>query len=191
MKERTEFLTRFRDLEVRWNLDGTTLSGILLRANEQLIEEILDETPFDIGNYHRDGRSNHQYIYDLIEGRVLEDIMVMWFSAGGKKAVRIGADANNKIQRTNAKRIKSTFDLEVDGKVVEIQFSNEPRTEFHIKEYKRIKNSGDLIYFIIKPQDKYFVISKDDFNTLTPEYNNAWKKNCYVFRPKTFYSMNS
>ena len=48
MKERLDFLTRFKDISERWNLSEKKVFKILEKATFQLCDEICDETPFEI-----------------------------------------------------------------------------------------------------------------------------------------------
>ncbi len=193
MRKRSEFLTRYRDKETSWGIQGATLSGILVSANCQLIDEILDPTPFSISKYHRDSRTDHQYLYDLIDGRVVEDLVVEWLKTKGRTTHRVGTDADNVIHRKDSKKITSVFDLfdEEFGKI-EIQMSKQLRNIYHVKENKgkKLILEGGQIYFIIMENDTYFIVKPKDLYNVEIKHNPAWNKRCYWIEPKDFFQMN-
>ncbi|TET56938.1 MAG: hypothetical protein E3J52_11105 [Promethearchaeota archaeon] len=192
MRKRTEFLSRYRDKELSWSIPGATLSGVLIAANQQLIDEILDPTPFNISSYHRDSRSDHQYIYDLIDGRVIEDLLVAWFEAAGRKVYRSGSDADNIIHRGSGKKITSNFDLtDEEFNKIEVQMSKQSRKTYHVKENKgkRLMTKGGQIYFIILEDDTYFIVKPEDLIGVPVKFNPAWRKNCYWLEPNKYYNM--
>lgn len=189
------FLERYRCKEWEWGIDGATLSGILIGADAQLLDELLDPTPFEISDYHRDNRSNEKYIYDLINGRVVERMVASWLESQGRRIKFIGSDKDGKIERSKGSRITTQFDLLDIGngapRKIEIQMSSQVRDVYHIKDYKGkriIKQDGE-VFFIIEPNNKYFVVSKDDLLTASLHYNPAWRKNCYVIVPAEYHDM--
>ena len=192
MRKRSEFLSRYRNKEQAWNINGATLSGILINANCQLIEELLDMTPFTISNYHRDSRTDHQYIYDLLDGRIIEDLIIEWLKTKGRKVKRAGTDANGIIHRNKGKKITSDFDLfDTEIGKIEIQMSNQLRKIYHVKEYKgkRLLNEGGQLYFIILVNNTYFIIKTEDLKGLDIKYNPAWSKKCFWIETDNFFNM--
>jgi len=193
MTERVDYLTKYHHLAYDWGIHPPTLSGILIDALNQLVDEMLDDTPFDISTYHRDGRNDHQYIYDLIDGRIIERALTSWFANKKRKVVRCGSDADDKIVRTKGERITSVLDL-IDletGEKIDAQMSTEVRKEYHIKKNKgdRIIKEGGSVMFIILPTNEYFIVRKEELNRCELVYNPAWRKECYVIIPKQYYKM--
>ena len=71
----------------------------------KLLDELADDTPWNLNKFFRDKRSNEQYLYDLLEGQIIEELLVQWFLERGHNAQRIGTDANGKIVRNGQAQI--------------------------------------------------------------------------------------
>ena len=143
------------------------IKTLLKRYTILLQEELLDTTPMKLSPHFRDNRTTEEYIYDLLDGRIMEELICLWFIENGHTAYRAGSDADDKIQRSNPKRITTKADLVVDGKALEIQISRAgKRSSYDIKKSKgdRILKGLNTLMFIV--DDKYFLIKKEDIAAL-------------------------
>ncbi len=146
--------------------------------------------------YMRDRRTPEEYIRDIIEGWLVEDLILqVWLTERLKelfpkkeypnfKIVSTGADANRKIRFT-AKSIRQNvtteadFELEIQGKTkfIELQFSRKERGSYDMKEgkVKRAAKNNSLFLWYIQPSDTYFFVDPNWLmNNKEPKVNFLW-----------------
>ena len=185
MAERIAYSQKYKGINKRWGLPTRQTNQIIRAAEGQLIDEILDDTPLRISNWFRDKRTDHEYYYDLIEGRIIEDLLVLWFKTKGFEAVRMGTDADNKIERSKGKKITTSPDLLVNNKLVEVQVSRQGRRhKYHIKDNKakKVWSGESVLMFVV--DDDYLVVLPETIDPADMEYNMLWGgKKCYCVRP--------
>lgn len=175
------YYEKYKELYRRWKLDKAEVDKILDRAFNQLIEELIDSTPWELSYYYKDVRTYDEYVYDLIEGRLFEDLLILWYQNNGNIAKRVGSDANNHIIRDSANRISTDADLEVNGELIEVQVSrNGKRGNYHIKKNKgdKILEGINKLMFVVG--DEYFMVGADEISK-APTIKNPYfgGKLCY------------
>ena len=172
---------KYHDIHIKWSIDEKEVLKILDDAFELLIEELIDPTPWDLHKSLRDRRTNDEYLYDLIEGRLFEDLLVLWYRSRGHSAKRAGFDADDKVIRSGWTKTTTHADLEVDGKLVEVQVSRQGRRDkYHVKKYKgdRILKGFNTLQFIVG--DEYFLIGRAEIAKAPVIRNPCFGgKDCY------------
>lgn len=175
------YYEKYIGIHKRWKLNELEVKEILDRAFVQLIEELADDTPWNLHKGFRDIRTNDEYVYDIIEGRLFEDLLVLWYQSRGNVAKRRGFDSDNRIIRDNKTRITTGADLEVNGKLVEVQVSRSgKRNKYHIKKNKgnRILNGENVLQFIV--EDEYFMVGQKEIAEASIIRNPCYGgKECY------------
>lgn len=181
MTTRVAYTDKYKDIHKDWGLDKRKVNKVLKRAMEQLVNELLDNTPWTLHKGYRDNRTDHEYLFDLLNGRVIEDLIVLWFESRGAKAERVGTDCDNVVVRDNKRRIKSSPDLLVDGKRVEIQVSRGGKRKFYnVKKRKgeSILAGNNTLMFIV--DNEFFVVDAKVLAGCEVKANGAWgNKECY------------
>jgi len=175
------FYEKYKNIYKDWSIDKDEVKKILDTSVLRLVNELLDETPWTLNRFFRDTRTNEEYLYDLIEGTLFEELLVLWYRTNGHTAKRIGSDADNKIIRSGKTKITTSADLEVDGKLVEVQVSRQGvRDKYHIKLSKgnRILKGLNTLIFIVN--NNYFIVGKEEI-TKAPIIRNPCfgGKECY------------
>lgn len=175
------YYEKYHDIHTRWGLDGLAVKSILDKAFNKLIDEIVDLTPWNLHNSLRDCRTNDEYLCDLLEGRLFEDLLVLWYQTNGHRAKRIGFDCDDKVFRSGWTKTNTYADLEVDGKLIEVQVSRGgKRAKYHIKKYKgdRILAEVNTLQFIVG--DEYFLVGAKDIAKASLVRNQCYGgKECY------------
>jgi hypothetical protein len=176
------YYEKYIDTHKNWGLSELEVKKILDNAFIQLIEELIDDTPWTISKYYKDNRTNDDYVYDLIEGRVIEDLLVLWYQTNGNQAKRVGSDCDNRIVRSGKAKITTSADLEVNGELVEVQVSRQgKRNNYHIKKNKgnRILKGLNTLMFVV--DNDYFIVDKELLIQCPIEKNYLWGgKETYV-----------
>lgn len=169
------YYEKYQDIHERWSICESEVKKILDSAFTQLIEELLDDTPWELHKSFKDTRTNDAYVYDLIDGRLFEDLLVLWYQSRGNQAKRVGFDSDNKIIRSGWTKTITSADLEVNGKLVEVQVSRQgKRSKYHIKKIKgdRILKGINTLQFVVN--DEYFIVNKELLCKCSLEKNLAW-----------------
>lgn len=183
MKQRIAFSSKYKDLYKQWGLPKHKMDHIICKKEQQLVNEILDNEAFVISNYYRDNRNDHEYVYDILEGRLIEELLVLFFTAKDLKVKRAGSDADDKIHRNKGEKITTKPDLIVNGIHIEVQFSSMGRREYyHIKKGKgnRVLRGQNIVMIVV--DDDYIIITKDNLSGCPVKPNPAWfGKECYWF----------
>jgi len=185
-KERIAFSTKYKDLHKQWNLPRNKVNKIICVKEQQLVNEILDNREFDISNFYRDNRDDHEYVYDILEGRLMEEILVLFFEEKGFTVSKAGSDSDDVIHRSKGEKITTKPDLNVNGINIEVQFSTMGRRDFyHIKKGKgnRVLKGQNIVMFVV--DNTYIIITKDNLAGCPVKPNGAWfMKECYWFEAK-------
>lgn len=169
------YYEKYIGIHKRWKLNELEVKEILDDAFERLVEELIDPTPWNLHKGFRDIRNNDEYLYDIIDGRVIEDLLVLWYQTNGNRAKRVGFDSDNRIVRNGSAKIVTGADLEVNGKLVEVQISrNGKRSVYHIKKHKgdNILKGINTLQFIVG--DEYFIVDDNLLSKCPLEANPAW-----------------
>ena len=186
------YYEKYIGIHKRWKLNELEVKKILDDAFVQLIEELIDETPWTLSKYFRDTRTNDEYAYDLIEGRVIEELLVLWYQTCGYRAKRRGSDSDNRIIRSGKAKITTSADLEVNGQLVEVQISRAgKRKNYHIKKNKgkRILDGENILQFVVK--DEYFIVGPNEIAKAPIIRNPCYGgKECYELVDIQYQSFN-
>lgn len=182
---RISYREKYHDLPEKWSIDKAKTMELLDRYLLKLVDELCSEEPFNINGYFKDYRTKDEYIYDLLEGMLIEELVCLWFSEQGCNAKRVGCDANGKIIRGGQRRITTEPDIVVDGNYIEIQVSRKGiLNKYYIKKNKgdRILAGQNKLMFVV--DDKYFLIGAKDIDksTLRVAYVLGGKE-AYVVKP--------
>ena len=181
MSQIKPYYEKYQDLPDRWNIDKQSVNDIIRKYEHKLIEELISDEPWRLDRHFRDNRTNDEYIYDLLEGEMIEEFVVAWFTFKGCDAKRVGTDSDGKIQRSNSRKITTKPDLLVDNKYIEIQVSRKGRlSHYHVKETKGKKILNGLNSLMMIVDNEYFVIDKELLLQCELRPNPAWGgKMCY------------
>lgn len=179
---RVTYSEKYNHISYKWGLSNRKVQELARKYELQLIDEILDDTPLTISPFFMDRRNREEYFFDLLDGRIVEDFIVLWFESKGSVVKKVGSDSDGKIVRDKGKRISTNADLEVDGEDIEVQISRAgKRAKYHIKKGKgnKILRDKNTLMFIVG--DSYFMVDWHDIEEASIEVNGAWGgKECYV-----------
>jgi hypothetical protein len=189
---RGSYFEVYKNIENDWNLDGCKIYDILESATQKLIDEAFSEKTIDVSileNMH--GRTWEEYVYDIIDGWITEDLIQLWLKKSNIYVYRDGCDANRQIHRTACK-VDSTADFrDEDGFPIEIQQSISERPSYIIRIWKakRIIIEGGIILYIIPSKNKYFIVNRNQLILSPCKYSSLFKCKCYSVVPKKYYGM--
>lgn len=183
---------KFWELGKRWKIKEGTINELV-----EKYKRVLEETPPDIeiNNWIRNRRGPKKFVEDLINSWFVEDLVGEWLrqkirEKDHKANVKgAGTDKERKIipgQRPSKVTTKSDFEVIFsDGtkKSVEVQYSNEDRDSYDIKDSKvrRALKTNTIFVFVIRPIDKYFILTPQEIKKGREPYPNPrWGgKPCY------------
>lgn len=190
--DRKDFYTKYIRLSEDWNLDERVVLKVISEYSLKLANELLDETEWTLSRFFRDTRNDEEYLFDIIDGQLIEAMIVEWFKSKGYDAYRNGTDSDGKIVRSGRAKITTKADLKVNGRPIEIQMSRNTLDSYDVKEPKinRALKNNTLIMFIV-PGDRYFVIDpKKDLDKAKLYANPRFGgKMCYNFNVEKYYNM--
>jgi len=193
IQPRENYYTKYRDVYERWKLPKTECYDIINKYATLLIRELLknEKEGIKLPSYYKDLRTPHDYIYDIIDGWLIEDLVLLWLTTHGVAAAKYGDDKNNVIIRHNSKKITNKQDIIINNiKPLELQLSRNIRSIYHIKinKAKRLMEDDGILMYVIYPTDSYFLISSKDFANLQPKANPCWGgKVAYEIKSPTYY----
>ncbi len=179
--KRISYYDKYKDLYKRWSIKEESILSIISDYSFRLVEELSDDEPWNIDNFFRDNRLIEEYIFDLLEGQMIEEFICEWFREKGCAAEKVGSDAIGKLIRNKSSKITTKPDIMVNNKYIEIQISRRGRLDYyHIKKHKgdRISKELNTLMFII--QDEYIIIDKEIIDRSKLVKNSYWgNKLCY------------
>lgn len=192
MADRRPFEEKYRDLPSRWNIESDVANYIIRRYTKKLEEELelLKEHKIKLPSFFRDRRTEEDYVYDLIDGWLVEDIVCdAWLrrkvlSVNKKiKITHMGTNRDRTLQKYNPRKITTEPDfvyVAPSGEEVkiELQMARKLRKEgYDMKEskVKRAVEKGHLFLWILFPEDEYFVIDPArELKGIEPMTNPLW-----------------
>lgn len=179
--KRLSFYDKYKYLYKDWNLDENETLDIINDYSFRLVDEICCDDEWSISSFFRDNRTNDEYIYDILDGQIIEEFVCSWFRRRGYKAIRNGSDANGKLVRKQSSKITTKPDLLVDGKCVEIQMSRKGRLKhYHIKYTKGIKILNKLNTLMMIVGNEYFIVDSELISKCSVVNNKLWGgKECH------------
>lgn len=171
---RVSLLKKYSDLSDRWNIDKDIVFYILRRYEKLLISETekLKSESMKLPKYFKDRRTDEEYIYDIIDGWAMEDIICdAWLRP---RLLKINKDIEIKVMGTNRDRIiqkytpsnittNPDFIFSFKGKDVGIELQmarSELRNGYDMKDTKvqRAIKNGNYFLWVIIPNDEFFII---------------------------------
>lgn len=117
---RDSFIRKYASLSSQWGLDPDIVSNILSRYEDRLkIErENLRSAKMELPKYFKDVRTDDEYLYDILDGWLMEDIICeAWLrpqllSRDPDATVELmGADSDRIIQKYDPKQITTEPDI--------------------------------------------------------------------------------
>lgn len=184
------FIDVYKNIPDEWLLDRRKVNRILRRYTNQFNDElkVLENNGFSITPYFRDRRSDSQYIYDIISGWAIEDIICdVWLHkhvTAHDPNIRVehsGDDKQRNLEKYVASRMTTVPDFiltSYDKRIeIELQMSRSVRKAYDMKANKvnRVIDSGGKFLWIILPTSQYFVCDpKIHLNDVTPVKNFLW-----------------
>lgn len=191
MNIRKNFIDKYERLSIDWNIDEQMVYYIIRRYEKLLLNEIekLKSGNLKLPKYFKDIRTDDEYIYDIIDGWLIEDIICdAWFR---NRILKSLPNAEIKIMGTNRDRIIQTYDSSKISTKPDFIFSNgleDIRIElqmarkelpygYDMKETKvqRAINENNLFLWIIIPSNSFFIIDPNkDLKGIIPKPNPYW-----------------
>ncbi|MEM3723728.1 MAG: hypothetical protein QW179_04735, partial [Candidatus Hadarchaeales archaeon] len=188
---RRPFREKYKGVPIRWQVEERIVSELIEFYEKKLDEALLHIRSggrVGLPSFFRNRRTDEEYIYDLIDGWLVEDIIYKgWLSPRLKKAFPdvqislVGTDKDRVIEWENPSKIttRPDFKYSVSGKSkrIELQMAREERDSFDMKEtkIKRALKEGDIIYmWVIIPNDRYFLLDPKFFEGKRPTPNPNW-----------------
>ena len=123
MTDRRLFSEKYNDLDTRWNISKEILAYIIRRYEKLLVleQEALKKGAIKLPKFFRDKRTDDEYLYDLIDGWLMEDIICDgWLKP---KLLQINSDIEIKNMGTNRERVIQKSDSSKISTKPDILFS--------------------------------------------------------------------
>lgn len=191
MADRKPFEEKYKDLPTRWNIKAEFVNYIIRRYEKKLKEELesLKEDKIKLSRFFRDRRTDEEYVYDLIDGWLVEDIICdAWLrdrllEINPKiEITHMGTNRERNLQKFSSRKIGTEPDFiykTKKGEVkIELQMAREVRKEgYDMKEskVKRALKEGNLFLWVILPGDLYFFCDPAiDLRGIKPQANPLW-----------------
>ncbi len=192
MADRRPFEEKYCSIHFDWNIDKDLTAYIVRRYTKKLEEELigLQKNKIKLPKFFSDRRTDEDYVYDLIDGWLVEDIICdAWLRINLQKInsrIKIkqkGTDSDRTLQKYNPEKITTNPDFifsfgNID-RPIELQMAREARQKlgYDMKESKVKKSmeQNNIFLWIIIPEGKYFFINPSDyFQNKTPTVNHLW-----------------
>lgn len=191
MADRRSFEEKYKNIHEEWNIKQNLTNYIIRRYSKKLVEELdsLKKDKIKLPRYYRDRRTDEEYVYDLIDGWLIEDIICdAWLrdrllEVNNKIDIKhMGTNRDRKVIKKEKSKITTfpDFIYKVSGEEVkiEMQMARTERIEgYDMKEskVKRAKENGNIFLWIIIPTNKYFICEpEEDLKDIKPFSNPLW-----------------
>lgn len=189
-KKREPFYSKFIHLADEFNLNPQELTQMLLNYQDKY-QNAVEHLSKQSNNFSKeivDDRSLSEYMYDLCEGWIVEDILSYALNSELKKIGKYkltlqGNEITNQGRKIffTSKKVSSKADIEIQSEnkslKVELQFTNKERRSYDIKETKirQAKKEKGLIVVYSLPIKKAFIIDTEtDLQYGQALYNAEW-----------------
>ena len=189
--KRDSFLKKYSDIPDRWDVDGDIVYYILRRYEKLLDNEIKDlqKNGMRLPKFFRDRRSDEEYVYDIIDGWVMEDIICdAWLRP---RLLKVANNIEIKVMGTNRDRViqkydprnistKPDFVFSQNGKEmgIELQIAREALKsgyDMKVTKVKRAINNDSYFLWVIIPEDAFFILRpRMDMTNILPRTNPLW-----------------
>lgn len=202
MADRRPFEEKYEDLPSRWNVSSDIVNYIIRRYSKKLQDELsrLKEEGIKLPKFFRDRRTDEEYVFDLIDGWLVEDIVCdAWLRdriLSIDKTVQIthmGTNRDRTLQKFNPRKITTEPDFAYLTKSkckvqIELQVAREarPREGYDMKVSKvnRARKSGNIFLWVVIPDDAFFFLDPVADITGEPRANPLWGgKEVYTLTP--------
>ena len=103
-------MKKYSNIPDRWGVDGDIVYYILRRYEKLLDNEIknLQKNSMRLPKFFRDRRSDEEYVYDIIDGWVMEDIICdAWLRP---RLLKVANNIEIKAMGTNRDRVIQKYD---------------------------------------------------------------------------------
>lgn len=197
-KLRIPFTKKFQSLSDVFKINPKSLNDFLKGYEQQYINSATEMQNEKFSYNLRDNRTVSEYLYDLCEGWIMEDLLA-WkiqqlLSLKGNYQVKMnGCEVTATGRKIITSKITSKSDLVIMGnqeQKLEIQFANRDRDTYDIKEtkIKEARREKALIFVYSLPLTKGFLIdplSPSHMNVSQLESNAGWGgKQAYKFHKR-------
>lgn len=185
------FSKKYSQLSTLWNIDNDLVFYIIRRYEKLYIQEVenLKSDGMKLPKYFKDKRTDEEYIYDIMDGWLIEDIICdAWLRPRLLKENKnidikvMGTNRDRVIQKYNPNAITTNPDLifSLNGKEIKIELQMARRTlpsGYDMKEskVKRAISEGYYFLWVLIPTNEYFIINaKKEIVNLSPRPNPLW-----------------
>lgn len=191
MADRRPFIQKYSSLSKHWNVNGETVSFFLNQYDERLKQENerLKTQPFTIDKYFWDRRNTSEYLYDLIDAWLIEDLIAnLWLKQRlneRNKNISIqlnGTDRNRLVEKKVNEKISTQPDIMLDWdsgfQPVELQMARRELKEGYDMKETKVKHAisfGSVFLWIILPRAEFFIVNPlNNLKDIAPFENKAW-----------------
>jgi len=185
------FSDKYSQLALLWELDQDLVYYIIRRYEKLYLNalEDLKTKRIQLPPHFKDRRTDEEYIYDIIDGWLMEDIICdAWLrprliQKNSSIEIKVmGTNRDRVIQKYDSKAITTQPDLifSLDGveKRIELQMARKILPNgYDMKESKVTRAIREENYFlwILIPTNEYFIINPSiELGTMQPKPNPLW-----------------
>ena len=202
MSIRKPFEEKYSELYKDWNIEKDLAAYIIRRYTKKHEDELrsLERNELKLPKYFKDRRTDQEYLYDLIDGWLIEDLICdAWLRTNlqllNENVVvnQMGTNRDRTFQKIDPGKITTDpdFIFSVSGvkQGVELQMARtaRPSQGYDMKESKinRAISQNHLFLWIIIPDNQYFFLDPSKyFKDKEPRSNPLWGgKNVYTIEP--------
>ncbi len=191
MTDRRSFIQKYSLLPKQWNVNAVTVSEYLKQYDKRLQKEIerLKTQPFTIDKYFWDRRNTSEYLYDLIDAWLIEDLIAnVWLKQrlnelNKKVSIQLnGTDRNRLVEKKINENISTQPDIMLDWDTgfqpVELQMARKEMKEGYDMKETKVKHAisfGSVFLWIVLPSSEFFIVNPvSDLKDISPFENKAW-----------------
>ena len=192
MADRRPFEEKYAEIAKRWKISDEIVNYIIRRYTKKLAEELerLKVEDIKLPKFFRDRRTDEDYVYDLIDGWMMEDVVcdgwlrTRLLAIDDKiKITHMGTNRDRTLQKFNPRKITTQPDFIYEAALgkeirIELQMARASRKEgYDMKEskVKRARKERNIFLWIIIPEDSFFIIDPDsDLDGVEPISNPLW-----------------
>jgi hypothetical protein len=190
-KNRAPFEEKYAALATDWNVSDEIVSYIVRRYTKLLEKELktLESDEFRLPGYFRDRRSPEEYLYDLVDGWLIEDIVCdAWLRSRLQERVptakvrHMGTNRDRTIQKSQPRNISTdpdfVFLIEEQERAVELQMARallKTGYDMKVSKVQQALKRDSCFLWVLLPTAQYFVVRPSvDLANIEPMANPAW-----------------
>lgn len=193
MADRRPFHEKYADLPQRWGISDEIVNYIIRRYSKKLEMELrkLKTEKIGLSRFFRDKRTDEEYVYDLIDGWLIEDIICDGWLRNRLLQIdnqitilHMGTNRDRTLQKQHPKKITTAPDFiyrTSSGKEVsiELQMARENRDSsgYDMKESKikrALRTKAIFLWIILQDDEFFFVDPSEDLKDVRPISNPLW-----------------